>query len=338
MVDRPLARLQIDTIGSALDTVLGFRRTNCNGADLACNDDGAGALDSLIVATGVPRGEYFVIVEDRNAASSTYELHIRGELYPGGACSPTSTIFVCPGGSTCGGAAGAETCRPTACNDQIDADGDGAAGFPDDPGCTDVDDTDESDTCPGGAGCPVCGNDIDDDNDMRVDYPLDFGCASASASTEVACPVETDAIALIAAPATTGSTTGASNTFTPTCRSVNGADVVLGLTLPVPVATLHLDTVGSSFDTVLSLMDIACTASMACNDDGIGLRSQLDLTNLPAGNYAVVMDSAQTSSSGAFTLNARGTVAAGTACTAPQFTSGLLACPTGTACTAGVCQ
>ena len=41
---------------------------------------------------------------------------------------------------------------------------------------------------------------------------------------------------------------------------------------------------------------------------------------------------------GPFTLNVRGTVAAGTACTSPLFASGVLACPAGTSCTAGVCQ
>ncbi|HUQ05025.1 MAG TPA: hypothetical protein VM261_21125 [Kofleriaceae bacterium] len=340
VVSRPLASLTLDTIGSALDTVLGIRRTSCNGTDLACNDDGAGNLDSIITLSNVTPGEYFVIVDDRNAANNPYELHIRGELFRGSACTPSSQVFVCPNGSTCAGATGAETCVPSACNDTIDADGDGAAGYPDDPGCVDVNDNDETDACPNGAGCPVCGNDIDDDNDSRIDYPLDFGCTSASATSEVACPIETDPINLISGPVTTGSTTGAANTFTPTCRSVNGPDVVLGLSLPVPVMALHMDTIGSGFDTVLSLMDIGCMTSLACNDDGapVSLRSQLDLSNIASGNYAVVMDSAQVNTAGAFTLNVRGTVAAGTACTAPQFATGLLVCPVGTACTAGVCQ
>ena len=135
-------------------------------------------------------------------------------------------------------------------------------------------------------------------------------------------------------------TSGAANPFTPPCRSVAAPDVVVGLSLPVPVVSLHMDTIGSGFDTVLSLMDVGCMTSLACNDDGapVSLRSQLDLANIPSGNYAVVIDGGQSGAAGAFTLTVRGTVAAGTACTAPQFTSGLLACPVGTACTAGVCQ
>jgi hypothetical protein len=63
------------------------------------------------------------------------------------------------------------------------------------------------------------------------------------------------------------------------------------------------------------------------------------LTNVPVGNYAIQVDSFGTANNGAFTLNVRGTVAAGTACTSPLFTAGVLVCPTGTTCTAGgVCQ
>jgi len=36
-------------------------------------------------------------------------------------------------------------------------------------------------------------------------------------------------------------------------------------------------------------------------------------------------------------LNIKGTVAPGTVCTSPLFTSGVLVCPTGTTC-AGTCQ
>ena len=37
-----------------------------------------------------------------------------------------------------------------ACSDAVDADGDGFTGYPTDPGCADLDDIDETDTCPSG--------------------------------------------------------------------------------------------------------------------------------------------------------------------------------------------
>ncbi|KAB2906679.1 MAG: hypothetical protein F9K40_06205, partial [Kofleriaceae bacterium] len=175
VIDRPVARLVVDTLGSALDTVVGIRRTNCNGTDLVCDDNSGGSGDSVAVLTNVLPGEYFVIVDDRNAVSATYDLHVTAELPPAAACTPGAGLFVCGAGYACQGAAGAETCTPSACNDNVDADGDGFPGYPTDPRCVGIDDNDETDACPGGAGCPACGNGVDDDNDQRTDYPMDFG-------------------------------------------------------------------------------------------------------------------------------------------------------------------
>lgn len=340
VIDRPLARLTASTLGSALDTVVGIRRTNCNGTDLVCDDNGGGNGDSVATIANVTPGEYWVIVDDRNVSgAATYDLLVTAELPVNAACVPGATLYVCGLGAVCSGTAGAETCVPAACNDQVDADGDGFPGFPTDPGCTSITDNDESDTCPGGAGCPACGNDLDDDMDTLVDYPADYGCASASFGSEEECPQETDPITLITGPLTTGTTTGASNTFTPACQTSNNSDVAYVLSLPVPVATLRIDTEGSTgnTDTILQLFDIQCSAAIGCDDDsGTGLLSSLTVSNVQAGNYIVSVDGFG-STNGAFNLNIRGTVAAGTACNFPQFTSGLLVCPTGTTCN-GTCQ
>ena len=338
IINRPVARLVVDTLGSPLDTVVGIRRTNCNGTDLVCDDNSGGNGDSVAVLVNVLPGEYFIIVDDRNAASAPYDLRVTAELPPNAACTPGAGLYVCGLGYACQGPAGAETCAAAACNDSIDADGDGFPGYPTDPGCADISDNDESDTCPSGPGCPACGNGLDDDNDTRVDYPADFGCASASSVSELECPIETDPIRLVTHPVTMGSTTGMTNNFTPTCQSSNNSDVTFVLALPVPVATLRLDTIGSSFDTVLSILDIACSAVIECDDDdGGSLRSLINRTNVPPGNYAVVVDG-YSSANGAFLLNIRGTVAPGTACTSPLFSTGVLSCPSGTVCNAGVCQ
>ena len=73
----------------------------------------------------------------------------------------------------------------SACDDNLDADGDGFPGYPTDPGCTSLADNDESDNCPSGPGCSECANLIDDDGDTFTDYPLDPGCTAASDSSEL---------------------------------------------------------------------------------------------------------------------------------------------------------
>jgi hypothetical protein len=72
-----------------------------------------------------------------------------------------------------------------ACDDNIDADGDGFPGYPTDPGCTSLADNDEVDDCPSGPDCAQCANAIDDDVDTLVDYPDDPGCTAASDSSEL---------------------------------------------------------------------------------------------------------------------------------------------------------
>lgn len=340
LINRPVARLVVDTLGSSLDTVVGIRRTNCNGTDLVCDDNAGGNGDSIAALVNVIPGEYFIIVDDRNAASATYDMHVTAELPSGAACVPGAALYVCGIGYSCQGTAGAETCTPTACNDNVDADGDGAVGYPTDPGCVDISDNTEADACPNGPGCPACGNDVDDDNDTRIDYPNDYGCASASATTELECPMETDPIGLIMQPVTMGTTTGMNNNFTPMCQGTNNSDVTYVLALPVPVATIQIDTEGSTQhgDTILQVMDISCSSVLACDDDSAsGFLSLLTMTNVSPGNYSVIVDGYGTTN-GPFLLNIRGTVAPGTACTSPLFSTGVLSCGSGSTCNAGVCQ
>jgi hypothetical protein len=84
-----------------------------------------------------------------------------------------------------------------ACNDDIDADGDGFLGYPTDPGCTSIFDKDEVDDCPSGPGCAQCANAQDDDGDSFIDFPSDPGCSAASDLSELdllsACADDIDA-------------------------------------------------------------------------------------------------------------------------------------------------
>ncbi len=68
-----------------------------------------------------------------------------------------------------------------ACSDGADNDGDGLTDFPDDQGCTDADDDDES----GGGGTPACSDGADNDGDGLTDFPDDQGCTDADDDDEV---------------------------------------------------------------------------------------------------------------------------------------------------------
>jgi hypothetical protein len=73
--------------------------------------------------------------------------------------------------------------HPERCGDGIDNDGDHLTDYPNDPGCTSREDTDEADP----ATLPACSNGMDDDGDGTADYLMgagDPGCSSASDDSE----------------------------------------------------------------------------------------------------------------------------------------------------------
>lgn len=54
-------------------------------------------------------------------------------------------------------------------------------------------------------------------------------------------------------------------------------------------------------------------------------------TSVAPGTYALIVD-AFSMAAGPYTLNVRGTLAAGASCADPLVAAGVLACPTGTKC------
>jgi hypothetical protein len=338
--------LRIDTNGSSFDTLLSLMSALCTEPSIECDDDsGSGMNAPAIVRTNVAAGTYIVAVDAINsfATLGAYNVHVSGVMMPGASCEPADTLggaLVCDVNAPCGGPVGSRICTPVACIDGTDNDGDGKTDYPNDPGCDDMLDDDETDACPG-AGCPVCANGADDDTDTKTDFPADPSCWAASAPSEAFCAPETNRTLLVMTPQTTGTTVGATNDFTSlSCQTRTNNDVTVALVLPVPVASLVIDTDGSALsDTVLSVRDANCANQIACDDDGgsTALRSRISLTNVAAGTYSVIVDGYDTNT-GAFVLNVRGTVASGTACTSSLFATGVLACPTGTTCTAGICQ
>jgi hypothetical protein len=182
---------------------------------------------------------------------------------------------------------------------------------------------------------------LDDDADGLMDYPSDFGCIAAGGNTEVFCSIEPNYAGAITMPTMLGTLAApAADNYEQSCQGNTGNDVAYSLSAPV-AATWTFDTEGSTIsDPVLSLKNANCNGTeLACDDDGGSGTQSLITIALPAGNYAVQVDSyTQTGNNGAYRLNTRGVAVAGSACTSPLFASGVMVCPTGQTCTAGVCQ
>jgi large repetitive protein len=327
--------LHID-LNTNYDTVHYLLAPSCTGAPIACSDP------TTMTINGLAAGHYFVGVDGYFTTSSgTFTMNVYGTIAPNGRCDGAlaqAGAFTCSNGLTCQGATGNKRCS-SQCSDGVDNNGDGKIDYPDDPGCSSPSDNSESTVCPG-ASCPVCADGVDNDGDTAKDYPADFGCSSAGGTSEVFCAGEPDFGGRIQLPQTSGTLAGKAANYQQSCQSNTGADMAYSLALPVPVASLTIDTEGSTItDTVLSLKDANCGMEFGCDDDGgTGFLSSLTVANVPKGNYAILVDGFGSSNAGAFKLNVHGIVAPQTACTNALFTSGVLACPSGTTCTAGKCQ
>lgn len=101
---------------------------------------------------------------------------------------------------------------PAACNDGLDNDGDGFADFPDDPGCDDAGDNDETNT-------PQCSDGVDNDGDGFTDFPDDLGCADADDDDETDEPDTSSGTTTDGTGTTTSGTTTTSSTSGTTTSS-----------------------------------------------------------------------------------------------------------------------
>jgi len=299
---------------------------------------------SALSKTNVAAGTYYLLVDgDDTGEAGPFTLTVSGTIKNGESCeSPLaqSGALKCNTGYACAGTMGSRTCRPALCSDGIDNDGDGKIDFPNDPGCSDPADNDEANP----ATLPACSNSTDDDSDGQTDWPNDFGCSSAAGTSEVFCVGETDPTSKITTKTVTGTTTGKANDHQPTLCSLssssNASDVSYALQLPVPVDTLTIDTVGSSFDTMLYVRDAQCTSpDYACDDDGASPQSTITMTGVSAGGYSITVDG-YSSANGTYTLNVHGVVAVGTVCNTPLFSGGasaVLSCPSSCSATTHKC-
>lgn len=338
-----LASLRIDA-ETTFDAAVALYNSTCTGTEVTCVDDAFSSGSEIIAMTNVAAGTYFYVVDGYSTGTGTYTINISGTIANGAPCDGAlaqSGALTCGVGYACKGTT-TLTCQPALCGDNVDNDGDGKTDYPFDPGCDSIADDTEQDP----ATAPVCANGMDDDGDGGSDWPADYGCTAASGTTEVFCTAEMDPTELITTSDVTGATTtNLMNDLAPSCGfSTTAPDKVYALSLPVPVASLVIDTEGSGYDTVLHVRDASCGMELKCDDDGgvEPLVSMITMTNVQPGNYAIVVDG-YSDRAGEFTLHVKGTVAAGTSCSSPLFSGGnnaVLSCPMGTNCSQGtqICQ
>ena len=337
-----------DLAASTPDLILSILPATCSQPSLTCAE---GFLTGVAIKTGpISAGTYIVYVDSYSSSTTPapFDLHVSGELNPGASCEPAATLngaFACAAAHPCTGAVGSRICMPTQCSDGIDNDGDGKTDYPNDPGCTDVDDnTEGGDGCfplPVTAACPACSDLLDNDGDGKTDYPMDPSCTSAAGGSE-SCDGEADPIVVVTMGATPGNetTTHDDRLYEASCSStltaqIGGHDTIYQLTIPA-VTTLHVGTTGG-IDTVSSLFAAGvCTgASIACDDEhGVASLDSLIKTGpLAAGTYFVSVDMWSGSSSlGPYSFNVSGTLATNSSCEPGKTFNGALTCTAPATC------
>jgi hypothetical protein len=307
----------IDTNGSSYDTTLSvLDGSACAGTELACDDDGGDGTQSLVVVDLAAGQEVSIMVDGFGAGSSgNYVLNIGviagtcpdddlGSTVPQTVNGDTSTGDN-SGGAACGGLGGNdEAWTFTAPNDGVfvfdtigsatdtilyllDGDCNGAS-----LGCND----DASGTASALTVPLTSGQDIV----VVVDGDGVGGAYTLNVSEDV-CPDQDIGNAF---PFTTmGSTAGASNTTTGSCGGGAAPDHAFLWEAPA-AGSYTFDTFGSGYDTLLYVLDGSTCggASLGCDDDTVGLQSEV-VVNLAAGQQVVVVVDGYSSNSGAYVLN-----------------------------------
>ncbi len=146
----------------------------------------------------------------------------------------------------------------------------------------------------------ICTNGIDDDCDGAVDC-LDSNCTAQPAC--ITCPDQSlgSATGMHVA---SGTTSGADDLSASCGGMARGPETAFGWTAP-RTATWIIDTIGSSFDTVLYVLDGDCHgAELACDDDMGGMfTSRVTVTVRGGQHVVIVVDGFNPGTGGNFFLN-----------------------------------
>ncbi|MBA3456906.1 MAG: hypothetical protein H0T42_27705 [Deltaproteobacteria bacterium] len=225
------------------------------------------------------------------------------------------------------------------CSDGRDNDGDGLTDYPYDPGCTLPNVDDETDDCPGGPSCPQCANGVDDDLNGTIDHGSDPGCQSAGDPTEViddpdACGAMLQVRHLPPDGKDSGTLDASSvSGLATSCGGGGGAPAiayVFALSRPM-VVVASTNSAATMVDTVLDLRSAECAgsgSSLACNDDVVGSPGTTSSTitkALGAGTYYVIVQGADVTQIGEYSLTVDRFAGEGSACSSiPDCGPGLL--------------
>jgi hypothetical protein len=255
-------------------------------------------------------------------ATGDYVLHIVPADTPETGCADgTDTDFDGLAGCEDDDCATAPGCAVEDCAGGVDEDGDGL---------TDCDDTD----CTGDAACLPegdCANESDDDRDGLTDCDDDDCAAVAACIPEADCTDgldddfdgdidcydgdcaaapecvgacgDGDLGSATGASVASGTTTGEGDDSTPSCGSSTAEDVLYVWTAPAS-DTYTFTTLGSSYDTVLTVSDGSCASpsELDCNDDTSGTTSEVSAT-LVAGDIVYIDVDGYSTRSGSYILN-----------------------------------
>ena len=291
---------RIDTAGSAFDTVLYVRNGTCGGAQLACNDDANGTVQSL-VSVSLSAGQSVVIVVDGySTRSGAFTLTIRSVTgptpTPAATSAATGTATGTPAPSVTQSATPPPTSPPT--------------------------------VTPTATQSPVSTPSV-----IQTAAPTLTGKPTASSTlTPTATPTEGSTCPQVDLGSTlptsySGSTVGAQNLVGGASCGAGGnnaPDASFRFTAPAS-GTYRIDTAGSAFDTVLYVRNGTCGgAQLACNDDANGTVQSLVSVSLSAGQSVVIVVDGYSTRSGAFTLTIRSV-------TGPTPTPAATSAATGTA-------
>ena len=140
----------------------------------------------------------------------------------------------------------------------------------------------------------ICDNSIDDDGDGLIDCD-DNGCAG----DPQCCPVNVTA----GLGTYMGNTVGASDLNQPSCTSTSGSDITFEFTAPAD-GSYTFDTLGSGFDTILTLLDSCGGTELECDDDIGGGVTQSEITRfMVSGETVIVVVDGFNGAAGQVTLN-----------------------------------
>ncbi len=247
------------------DTVLTLRETDCQGPELACNDDAI--LGTSEVILGLAAGQQVVVIVDGfGFEEGDYALSIT-------AIEPLDESGICADG--------------------VDNDGDGWTDCGDldceaDPACDPVE---------------HCANGLDDDGDGWTDCD-DEDCTWLPVCNLLEVCPRFDLGSQAGFGILEGDNQGTGDQLDlATCGSSDGDDFSFGWTAPAG-GTFTFDTLGSGYDTVLYLLQDDCDGPvLECNDDAEGIPQSSLTADLLAGQQVVIAIDAPDGENGAFVLN-----------------------------------